>query len=859
MRIRVLILLSAVGMAVPVMAQGQRGRLLVTVADTTAAVIPDAKVTVVALDEAAKGVTIPPAQTSGDGVATFTGLAPGRYSIVAEFAGFEMGLLRDVPVRNGDNRRVVVLKIQGLSETVTVGQAGQEAASNRAASSFGVKLSDDQLDGLSDDPEELARQLKEMAGPNAIIRVDSFEGMQLPPKSQIKSVHVTRDQFAAESQNPGDTFVEIITAPGIGPIRGGLNANVRAGGLSSRNPFAPERGPDHNQRVGLNVGGALTENKSSFSINFNHSLQYTAPTLNIVAPGGGVRTETLRLRTPAESYNVALFADYALTRDQTLRFGYYDNSNVRRNVGVGDYDALERAYTSKNGLRYSRIQHAGPIGRRTFINNRLFVGAFRNSAASAVEAPTIRVLDAWTSGGAQQRGSSQQRAFQHASDLDYIRGIHSWRTGVLLQGIRPDSTMETNYLGTYTFPDREAYEAGTPSLYTRFIGEPRVKFFDFQMGAYIQDDIRISRGLTMSPGVRLSTQNISRYSLGWEPRFGLTWSPTPGGKTTLRTSAGIFHNFLQPNMYEQTLRVDGVRQRELVIVNPSYPNPGTDGVVPAANKYLLGDYRLTENVRYSGGVDYAFSPQFRVNALYNYIKQTKNPRGNNLNPLVNGVRPDPSFANVIELVADATLLRHEVFVNGNFNLAPPGPASGAARWNWRRVSGTWSYQWIRARRNSGFAFEVPPSGSLDTEWGPGPGDLPYWLSVNINSTQLRNLNASVSWQANDGYPYMLTTGRDDNGDGIINDRPAGVGLWALRGTAQSTVSARFAYTLTPGAPAGTPQGSIRYRVVMFMNVNNLTNRANYSGFSGVMTSPFFTQARSVNNPRRVDFGMNVNF
>jgi hypothetical protein len=48
-------------------------------------------------------------------------------------------------------------------------------------------------------------------------------------------------------------------------------------------------------------------------------------------------------------------------------------------------------------------------------------------------------------------------------------------------------------------------------------------------------------------------------------------------------------------------------------------------------------------------------------------------------------------------------------------------------------------------------------------------------------------------------------------------------------------------------------------MVMFMNVNNLTNRKNYSGFSGVQTSPFFMQARSVNNPRRIDFGMNVNF
>jgi len=60
-------------------------------------------------------------------------------------------------------------------------------------------------------------------------------------------------------------------------------------------------------------------------------------------------------------------------------------------------------------------------------------------------------------------------------------------------------------------------------------------------------------------------------------------------------------------------------------------------------------------------------------------------------------------------------------------------------------------------------------------------------------------------------------------------------------------------------PPGTPQAQIRYRMVLFANVNNLTNHANYSGFSGVMTSPFFRKATAVNNPRRIDVGMNVNF
>jgi hypothetical protein len=859
MRFRAAAVLCLAMSAAPLLAQAPRGRLLVTVADVTGAVIPDAKVALVPLDEANKASPLAPLQTTSDGTAAFSGLPPGRYSITAEFPGFELGLLRDVPVRAGDNKRVVVLRIQGRSETVNVAEDTQAAAATRQAQNFGVKLSEDQLAALSDDPEELARQLKEMAGPNAIIRVDSFEGAQLPPKSQIKSVHVTRDQFAAESAYPGDTFIEIITQPGIGKVRGGFNANVRAGALSARNPFTPTRGPDQNQRMGFNLGGAIKENKSSFSIALNHSIQYTAPALYAVAPGGGTRAETLKLRTPAESYNVSLFLDYALTRDQTLRFGYYDNNNERRNAGVGDYDFLERAYTQKNGIRYYRLQHAGPIGRRTFINNRLFVGAFRNVMQSATEAPTIRLIDGFTSGGAQQRGSSHQPAFQHATDVDYIRGIHSWRAGVFLQGIRPSSSIESNYLGTFTFPSPEAYAAGTPSLYTRFVGNPNIKYFEFEGAAYIQDDVRISKGLTLSPGMRYTTQNVSHWPREWEPRFGITWAPNPGGKTTVRTSAGIFHRPMQPNTYEQSIRVDGVRQRELTIVNPTYPDPGTAGTVAPGNKYVIGHYRLPQGRRVSAGIDQQVLQGLRFNVLYNYIYELHTPRGRNLNPIVDGVRADPAFANVIETVTDALLRRHELYLNWTWGLAPPGPAANRDLWNWRRVGGTGSYQWIRARRNALNAFDVPPTGNLDDEWGPGPGDLPYWISLNVISSQLRNLNVSVTWQANDGYPYMWTTGQDDNGDGLINDRPPGVGLWALRGTPQSTLSTRWAYTLTPGAPPGTPNQNVRYRLVMFVQVNNLTNHPNYSGFSGARSSRFFMQPRSVNNPRRIDVGLNATF
>ena len=71
------------------------------------------------------------------------------------------------------------------------------------------------------------------------------------------------------------------------------------------------------------------------------------------------------------------------------------------------------------------------------------------------------------------------------------------------------------------------------------------------------------------------------------PRFGVTWAPFKSGKTTLRASTGIFYDWLDSGTYEQTLRVDGFRQQELNIINPSYPDPGNVGMVPPINKYLL--------------------------------------------------------------------------------------------------------------------------------------------------------------------------------------------------------------------------------------------------------------------------------
>jgi hypothetical protein len=853
------------GFLLPAPAAGQAARdsrVQVTIVDPSGAVVPDTTVTLTGLEPATQRAPVPAVKSNDKGIAIVERVPPGRYSISAEFPGFGLGLLRDIRARAGDSRHVVVLPLQSFEDKVVVARDTQEAAADRRTSEFGLKLSEEQISALSDDPAELQRQLAELAGLDATFRVDSFEGQQLPPKAQIKSIHVTRDQFAAEAANPGSTFVDIVTQPGVGPVRGGMNLSFRDGSMSGKSQFTDVRGPEQTRNFGGNVGGTLVNGRTSFNASINGQNDYTTPILNAVLPTG-TRAETLNVRAPNSFFSGNAVVDHALTRDQTLRIGVQVNRQKRENIGIGSYSLPERGFSQEQRMVSIRVQEAGPIGRRSFINTRLSLQKGKIDMHPATQAPAIVVLDAFTAGGSQREQFADIVQSTLASDIDYVRGRHSFRGGVQIDGNWFSARSRFNYLGTYTFANLADYNAGRPMLYTQSLGFPVNKYHNLQGAVYFQDDIRVRRGLTFSPGLRYTMQTQVDDRSGFAPRFGFTWAPSTNGRTTLRGSAGLFHGFMNLEMIEQSLRLNGDRQREIYLTNPSYPDPGpvTELLIPS-NKYLIGDFNLQRNLRYSAGIDQVLSPRVRVNVLYNYIHLQQQPRGRNVNPLIDGVRPDPRYANVIEAVTDTEVRRHELSINSIINLAAPSPALNSARVNWRRLNLNAGYSVIRARSNSDGTWAVSPSGNPEDDWGRQGADSPYRVQLLLTSNQIRNVTANVTYLANAGQPYNLTTGRDDNGDGFVNDRPAGVGLRTLRAAGQQTLNARVQYAFQMGAPAGAtgaagPQG--RYRLNVFVNVQNLTNHLNLGGYSGVMTSPFFLRPTLAANPRRIDMGMGVNF
>ena len=59
---------------------------------------------------------------------------------------------------------------------------------------------------------------------------------------------------------------------------------------------------------------------------------------------------------------------------------------------------------------------------------------------------------------------------------------------------------------------------------------------------------------------------------------------------------------------------------------------------------------------------------------------------------------------------------------------------------------------------------MPATGRIEDDWGPANFDVRRRFNVGWSSSQLRNFNANINFNASSAPPYTIRTGIDDNGD-----------------------------------------------------------------------------------------------
>ena len=387
------------------------------------------------------------------------------------------------------------------------------------------------------------------------------------------------------------------------------------------------------------------------------------------------------------------------------------------------------------------------FGKKFFNEMRLQARWLQTEARSVSLGQTILVPGSFNDGSAQRSGGRRQLDFELADNVDYALEKHGLRFGAQLEAGGYRSNDRTNAFGTFQFADLDAYESGLPTQYTQRIGDPTVKYRQYQFGWYVQDDFRVRKNLTLSYGVRHEFQNHVSGEFNIAPRLGFVWSPKKNGSITIRGGAGIFYDWFAAQTFEQTLRVDGQRQRDLVIANPGFPNPFSGGmqtVLPPSRIQTDPDLQIPYIIQSSIGLETNPFKLFRLTTNYQYQRGVHLLHGRNLNAPVPGFgRPDPAVGNITNIESSAYQSSHRLMVG-------IGPAKFVQGLFWNI-----NYLLMKNTNEADSPFSLPSNNfNLRADRGPAANDFRHLISGFISKRLPMGFSSRRSFRR---LPRCLTT------------------------------------------------------------------------------------------------------
>ena len=679
---------------------------------------------------------------------------------------------------------------------------------------------------------------------------------------------------------------EVITRGGVGDFHGNLNFTFQNHHLNARNAFADNK-PEYMQR-NLNAGfnGPVLSNRLTIRFTANQNEVDNVDTISAITPGGIVSEGITR---PTLSRRFGSNGQFQVSDRQAVHFSTNYNDNERDSQGIGGIALRERARTSETNSISSNVRNLTTLSDATVLD--FTVGYRRNSNESrrATQGVAIDVRDAFRAGGAPNQNESERRTVSLQSQLIHTGERFTLKTGFDLSRLRDRSLTEDGFNGRFEFASLEDFNAGTPTTYRVSRGDPLLELTQVEAAAYVQNDLRVSRRLSLMFGVRYEAQsNLGDWN-NLDPRFGYAYSLNDS--TVLRGGVGLFHDRLTSDTVEELLLLDGTRQQELVVTNPSYPNPFLSGagdlIPPSSVRVRSPDLEAASDLNSEVSLERTLPGNALATVSYDYSRSHNQYRSVNLNAPLPGAtasrdrtprnpdrqptgrrpggggggggrggggrqanvpdRPDPTQGNILELQSTGRSATHRL----GFNLRQ--------RLRILTVSGTYTLN--HQMNDSRGAFSLPSNNfDLSADWGRGRRQR-HQFNASVNARIPLGLFLTVGVQARSGQPYTITTGRDDNGDTVSNDRPPGVPRNSETGPGfrSTNINLSKVYFLRGDAGDGRRARGAGAQVNVFANISNVLNRVNFERVSGALTSTRFGQPTRAGDPREIEIGVRFQF
>jgi hypothetical protein len=466
----------------------------------------------------------------------------------------------------------------------------------------------------------------------------------------VQEFQVNTNGYSAELGRAGGAIINVVTKSGTNQYHGtafeffrdrALNANDpiyslnRAFAVSQGRPQPLKAGYHYNQ-FGGNFGGPIIKDKLFFFFDYDGQRNNIGNVVALTLPSTANPATFDQYQQAAYAYLQARANSYPTTFNQNVYLGKLDwivnsrqqvsirynaqrflggaleNSGASGSTGVPSTSSFEHTGNSNVNTDSLNLQHTW-----TLSNSLINVAKFSYQRDNEPGFSNSNNPEALVREGGQNllfvgRNSFSPRETtihrqQYADTLSYVRGNQTFKLGFDIVNDHILNFFPGNFSGAYTFASLEDFGlslAGLPassssSMLEAFPGAgttgPRTTPNMTQYGGFLQDDIRVTRNLTVNVGVRYDLQTYQQPTVtnptalaanintgvihedknNFAPRLGFAYSPFGDNRTVIRGGYGMFYGNTPSILIGTALSNNGINVQTLSFKGaalPSYPN-----------------------------------------------------------------------------------------------------------------------------------------------------------------------------------------------------------------------------------------------------------------------------------------------
>jgi Carboxypeptidase regulatory-like domain/TonB dependent receptor-like, beta-barrel len=904
-------LAAAVLLAAPVRAQVITADIEGVVTDSSGAAISGATVTARNAGTGFERV----ATSTARGRYSLLSLPPGPYKVTAQMSGFRSSVREGFELSL--NQKVTLdfkLNVDAMTENVDVvsgaplidtsdGVVGKTITTGEVDAIPSLGRNYQNLVGLAPGVRSTETSNPRIGGNAYYANTWKIDGVENDQESvagvqsrvtqdAVAEVQVLTNQFSAEFGRALGGAVNVITRSGTNDFHGRAFYYGQDGEWNAKNFFAKSLPKPTNttKQFGATLGGPIMKDKTHFFASAERIA--TDNPITIRDPQGGPATQTI---SPLRAWGVFAKLNHQLNTKHTLLLSYLLDKNTTENANVGGIAQPDNGYFRPNRNDTVIASDVGVLSPT--LVNELRVQWQKNDRVAipnSDQGPEIVRPSSQTGRNSGGRFGQLEKKFQFTDTLTKIAGNHTVKGGLNFQWVYGSEwVFESFFTGQYVFDTDAAFDASVAATYpirfTQGSGTPDASVNNNIMGIFAEDSWKATESLTLNLGLRYDRESGAAVETfknfpdnnNFAPRFSFAWTPDKSRKTVVRGGFGRFYYRLNGNLGVNMIvqgapPPDGIGTTvQTVVVFPGYPDPsgpnprGPSGIRPSLKSGGFSDGNEVTPFadQISVGAARELGGNFAISADYVHTRGKHYARAADTNypDPVTGLKPKPDFAQywVYDtnglMWYDGLLVRLDKRMSHHYQLSLAYTLS-------KTLDDTWP--------------EFITQGGGPQAWYNPTNEkaLSATSGLNADDDERHHVTLSGLWmlplgfelsgvlQGNSPRRYNITTGRDNNGDGVLADRPdlvngayvdpgTGPGVQGNLGKNAGETEKYIALDLRLGWGISFKQ--VRFKLIG--ECYNVANRVNYSTFQGNIRSALFGQPIAARRPRTIQLGAQFDF